>query len=148
VTFGVDGSEKLEVAEHKVSLFGPNGPFFLAPPEYRFMLGNEASDWSVETDDEFLVSLDHSERYRDLETSAAEVPALITGRVTFAQSESPTLAVGVNGVIGAVTEVYDRGGTRASFQALVDPALFIDGDNQIEVFRIDGYALVASSSSR
>jgi hypothetical protein len=54
----------------------------------------------------------------------------------------------VNGVIGAVTEVYDRGGTRASFQALVDPALFIDGDNQIEVFRIDGYALVASSSSR
>jgi hypothetical protein len=68
---------------------------------------------------------------------AGRVPALVRGRVHDAPAGA-SLAVAVNGVIGATGPVYLDDDGQPVFAVMVDDALFRAGENRIDVYTIGG----------
>jgi hypothetical protein len=68
---------------------------------------------------------------------AGAVPAWITGRIADGAGVPRTLAIALDGTIAAVTRTSEwRGATR--FSAIVPPTALHPGDNELEVFTVEG----------
>ena len=90
---------------------------------------------SAPDDPEAAFALSRGEAYDEVDTEATFVPALVSGRLEGVAAGTP-LAVAVNGRIAAVSEAYDsvKGGVHVS--ALVQPASFRDGANDVELYAV------------
>lgn len=140
VTYGLDGSEKLEVARRMEEWFPDGDPWALLPPGSPDLLGTEveASNLDAST---LAVSLRESNLYQDVDLDDDVVPARVAGSVWGGSADDDmVLAVVVNGVVGAMTRTYvDDGST--SFLAMVPPSLYLDGANTIEIVEVGGDSL-------
>jgi len=124
----------------KQAIFGDDSsPFWLyrvgAFPE---QIGRDVSALVVATDETTRVELDQPALYGHVEPRGPFVPSLISGQVFQVGNalESHPLAVTVNDVLWAVTQVGRHAGIEGSFTALVPPAAFLEGQNRIGVYRI------------
>ena len=79
-------------------------------------------------------TIDDADDYAAVDPSAAEIPALVAGRVEGLDAEA-VLAVTVNGVVQATTRTY-ADGDRIAFLALVPPASLRAGRNAIGVLQV------------
>ena len=81
--------------------------------------------------------------FGEVDPASGRLPALVYGTVPGSVPDGATLAVAVNGRVGAVVPVVepDQGGRR--FAALLpDDSLFVAGGNQLEIFEVaDGGVL-------
>lgn len=89
----------------------------------------------------FDVAIDDPDRLRDVDPDAGLVPARITGGIV-SRGGAPAgtaLAIGLNGVVAAVTRPYSFGafGHGSPWEAIVDPGLLQPGANRIDVFAIE-----------
>ena len=88
----------------------------------------------------FDIAIDDMDRLRDVDPDAGLVPARITGGIV-PRGGAPagtTLAIGLNGVVAAVTRPYSFAafGHPSPWEAIVDPGLLRPGANQVDVFAI------------
>ncbi len=142
VTFGVDGKEKLQIAERKIEAFGVNGPFGLTPPGMRDLLGARIEDYDVVPSTDTTVTVDDVALLANVDTSAERLPLIVSGAVTTsgANSEGKILAISINGEISAVTESFlDKTG-HLDYYALLPPESLQEGSNEIMVLEVEGSA--------
>lgn len=137
VTFGITGSEKLEVANYHLDYFDDRGPFGIAPKGYADLLGEEVAGLSADDHPSSRVVLDNPEWYSDLEVDADFIPALLTGAVVGDIDGDAVLAVAINGRIEALTRTWVQG-ERTRFQAIIPPDAFIDGSNDMSILVVGG----------
>lgn len=134
VTYGVSGTEKLEVARRIAGWFPDGNPWLLRPagsPE----LAGEALDLAALEASTLGVRLKKPELYENVDTTGEVIPSRIGGVLVGDVSGDEVLAVIVNGVVGAVTRSY-RDGDEIAFLAMVPPSLFVDGANSVRVLEV------------
>lgn len=140
IVFGTDGSEARAVAARKVAHFGADGPFGLAPPGHADLLGAHIDDVDLGPPAELPASVADIDRYRNVDTDAPALPALLRGELgrDGAVGDDAVVAVALNGEIVAVTRSYvtDDGGT--AFYALLPPDALVDGRNDVALLLVEG----------
>jgi Sulfatase len=138
VTFGVDGSEVKAVAARKIEIFGDDGPYALAPPGQRDLLGAAVASLDVESAEAERGSIDNADAYADVDLHADRLPTTVIGVVDDGSGDADrVVAVVVNGEVAAVTRTYHADGEQA-FYALVPPSAFVDGRNEVELLLVEG----------
>lgn len=139
VTFGTSGVEKLEVARWKEEWFVSADPYSLAPPGFGDLLEMRPEDVSTGSDGSLTVRLDHPELFTDVDLDADPFPARLTGTLSSSSEQvgEVILAVSLNGSIEAVVRSYNEEGT-TRFQAMLPPAAFRPGDNEVRVHLVRG----------
>ena len=140
VTFGTSGREKLMVARWKTEWFGTGGPFHLAPPGHRDLLGKSLASLPVTDDPELRVQLRHPEWYRNVDPQGDPVPARVTGTLarTAPFTDDVILAVSLNGQVEAVVRSYDTESSVTRFQAMLPPEALRAGSNRVELILVEG----------
>lgn len=86
----------------------------------------------------FAVMLDKPDFFRRVDPASGVLPAFVSGHVQGDPPPAPgtPLAIAVNGIIAAVTEVLPDGTETPVFGTLVPEAFWHPGENQVEVFAV------------
>ena len=132
-------------ARRRHALFG-SGPWYpdlYVRGPHRALIGRRTTELEVgktvgvEVTAGVEVTLDHSDRFRDVEPASGFVPVHVTGQVTGLGEGHPpvALAVAVNGTIEAVTEPWKVPirGQEGRWSAMVPETAFRTGENAVEV---------------
>ena len=139
--FPASGREIDPFLDRKLRLFGsrnrPFSPFRIAPPGTRRLLGEPVPTGGPLPG--ASVSIRDGEAYADVDVDADALPVLVAGvvRLETPGQPPPVLAIGVNGVIAAITVAGPDGGDGPTFSALVPPRTLRDGANDITVLAVD-----------
>ena len=82
--------------------------------------------------------LNDPEKLQDVDPDSGAVPALISGALTGPAPGAPlSLAVGVNGTIGAVGLTFTQGDTPQTFATMVPDSLFQPGTNRVRLYQVE-----------
>ncbi len=140
VTFGVDGTEKLEAAAEKEAMFPDGDPWALAPPGWESWLGTPLARASTEDVEDVTLTVNQRGALDALDENADQLPVFISGRVNL---EAPAtgeeiVMVAVDGVVRAITRTFEAEGDSARYQALIHPDLLHAGVNDVEVWMATG----------
>lgn len=102
------------------------------------LVGREVDSFEQGKPADLTASIDAPERFTDVDASDRMVPAYVSGRVIGGEPEA--VAVAVNGVIGGWYDMSEvpNDETGRPFAVMVPPSLLRDGDNDVEVFLIEG----------
>ena len=140
ITFGVDGSEARAVAARKVSHFGPDGPFGLAPPGHADLLGVSVTDIDVEPGSGSTASIRDRDNYADVDLDGPSIPAWIRGVISPSPADTGELivAVAVNGEIATITRTFVDEDGAIEYGALIPPDALRDGANDVELILVHG----------
>ncbi|MGI8775751.1 MAG: sulfatase-like hydrolase/transferase [Actinomycetota bacterium] len=133
-----EGTELQATIERKYATFRgrPLDPYALAPPGTRGLL--DAPVPSAEPAGQGTVQVDRRGRYSDIDLEARFLPALLTGRLEEAEFPGePVIAVGLNGRIAAVTQATATEDDGFFFQAMLSPARFRSGVNDLRFFLVE-----------
>jgi len=140
-TFGVDGREKLAMAERNAAWFPTGDPWELSPPGAADLRGERVED-IANGQARFGMRLDRAFWYSNVDLNTGIVPVRVSGELLEAGGGPRLLAVAVNGVVGAMTRSYVVEG-ETLFQALVPPEYFQSGRNTISLLSVeDGVSVV------
>jgi hypothetical protein len=102
------------------------------------LIGREVNSFEQTESGDVTSTIDTPEQFTDVDTTGSSLPVYVSGHLT---GEVPgPIAVAVNGVIGGWydTSAAPSDSIGQTFQAMVPPSLLHDGDNDVEVFLIDG----------
>jgi hypothetical protein len=78
------------------------------------------------------------ENLADVSPETGTVPALVSGALTGSLPDKPvTLAVAVNGTIGAVGVTFTQKDTPQTFAAVVPDRLFRPGGNRVQLYQVE-----------
>jgi hypothetical protein len=140
VSFGVDGDEKLAAAALKEDWFPGGDPWALAPPGWAGWLGRPVSEAASVADDGTRITIRQQRLLDDLPEGSDVLPAVLTGTITVGQETSGNEIVlaAVDGVVSAVTRVFDADGRRARFELLIPPDLLAPGANDVALWLAAG----------
>jgi hypothetical protein len=140
VRFGVDGEEKLAAAALKDGWFLAGDPWTLAPSGWRDWLGRPVSDAASLTDDETRITVQQQRLLDDLPEGSDRLPVVLTGTITLDRETSGNEIVlaAVDGMVRAVTRVFDADGRRARFEVLIPPELLAPGPNDVVLWLAGG----------
>ncbi|HUO45660.1 MAG TPA: sulfatase-like hydrolase/transferase [Acidimicrobiia bacterium] len=139
-TFGVDGNEKLAVAERNARWFPSGDPFELIPegaPE----LGGQAVNDLVEGEADFRAIIERPQWYGEVDPGADSIPVRITGTLVVPPDHEITLGVALNGSIVAMTQSFLDGNV-VRFQVMVPPDALKQGSNLIELVWVGADSIV------
>lgn len=140
VRFGIEGEEKLSAAAIKDSWFVAGDPWTLAPEGWRSWLGRPVSDAPASADDEIMITVRQQRLIDALPEESDGVPLFLSGSIVFgrkARGDEIVLA-GVDGVVRAVTRVYEPDGRRAKFELVLPPHLLAPGANDVVLWVAEG----------
>ena len=86
------------------------------------------------------VTIDTIAALGNVNPGASFIPSRIAGSAVVEGSETPTLAIVVNGVVAATTVPYTFpvDGRRNLWEVIVDPGLFVPGANAVDVVEVRG----------
>ena len=125
--------------DRKLELFGSEYGELSVQSLYRIgphaELVGRRTDALVQGQSDLTVEIDGSHLFRQVDLGSSFLLSRISGRV-LASQDSPigrTLAIGVNGTVGAVTQTSRLDGDNV-FSALVPETAFRDGSNQIRIY--------------
>ena len=146
VTFTELPEAMRHAAKRRHALFG-SGPWYpglYVRGSHRALIGRTTTELAVGEAAGVEVTLDHAERFRDVEPASGFVPVHVTGQVTGLGEGHPpvVLAVAVNGTVEAVTEPWKVPirGQEGRWSAMVPETAFRTGENAVEVVVITGAA--------
>jgi len=134
-------AKRLESLKYKYELFGEKGSqvdlFRLGP--YRNLVGRNVRELESGYQTEVHVQLDKEAFFENLDLESSFIPALISGRLHNADSEDPyILAVAVNKRIAGIARTIKNDSGSREFFVVVPEAVFVNGKNTIDVFRLQG----------
>ena len=121
--------------EQKLRRFGA-GLYGLGP--HGSLTGRPLSMLDVRARAETVVRLRSPADFEDVDIEAETLPLYVRGRLRSGPADPVSLAVSVNGVIAATTLSYRENGERV-FGSMIPEDALIAGDNDVEVFVIDGF---------
>jgi hypothetical protein len=134
VSFGVDGQEKLQIAEYHSQFFADRGPFGLAPPGYHDLLGKTVgSDFDAS---EYRAMWDSAEFYANVDLEGDHLPARLTGTLEGGPQKAKVLAVTSGSNVIALSQSWVEGDTHR-FQVLLPPNEFRRGSNVFEILVVE-----------
>jgi hypothetical protein len=82
--------------------------------------------------------LDDPGNLEDVSPESGTIPALVSGALVGSLPDRPvTLAVAVNGTIGAVGVTFTQKGTPQTFAAVVPDKLFRPGGNRVQLYQVE-----------
>jgi hypothetical protein len=140
VRFGVDGSEKLAAAALKDGWFLDGDPWTLAPPGWRGWLGRPVSEAASLADDGTRITVRQQRLLDELTEGSDTLPVALTGTMTVGRETTGNeiVLVAVDGVVRAVTRVFDPDGRRARYEVLIPPKLLVPGANDVVLWLAEG----------
>jgi hypothetical protein len=130
-----------ESVDRKLQLFGQGNPHRipLTSPHHE-LIGREVDHLVVsETADAMEFALDAHGDFSNIDPAARFLPAHLSGRARWLNSNGPaTVAVAVNGIVSATTRTYafDERGSKYAWSVVVPPNAFQSGENEVEVFLV------------
>lgn len=134
-----EGTERAAALRSKIALVGDDP----ADPHRLFRLGaagglvGTPAPVGVPTG-RLTARLNERRRFEALDPRGPDLPVVVGGAVTGPGAGDLDVVVAVNGVVAGNAGFYARGGSRASFTALLDPTTFRRGANRVELFAVDG----------
>jgi Sulfatase len=134
VTFGVDGTEKLDVARYHLEWFGDRGPYGLVPSGYADLFGANLDGLTITESPNAGVRLD--QRYPVANPDEDDFPSLMSGVITGVPPANQFVAVAFDGTVEAVTRTWYQE-DEVHFQAMVPPKL-IEGGGNPEIYLVTG----------
>lgn len=142
ITFGVDGTEALAIAERKIEHFGATGPFGLAPAGYTDLLGVATDTLTIGTTEDFKSFRSSEGTYDAVDLSAPALPTWYSGTIRTPDEEYRDLivAIAVNGKIAALTRTLLSDSDTTTFGMMIPPSSLVNGPNDIEVLLVGGPA--------
>ncbi len=129
--------------DRKLALFGAANGELSEQDLYRIgphaELVGRRTDALIQGQSDLTVEIDGSHLYRQVDLESSFLLSRISGRVIGSQDSrmDRTLAIGVNGTVGAVTRTSQLDGETV-FSALVPENAFRDGSNQIRIYETRG----------
>ena len=134
------GDAVAEGVARKLARFAGGDPLRPRLGVHDGIVGARVADLASPRPAGFDVAVDDLDRLRDVDPDAGLVPARITGGIV-SRGGAPagtTLAIGLNGVVAAVTRPYSFPalGRALPWEAIVDPDLLRPGANQLDVFAV------------
>jgi hypothetical protein len=140
VRFEVDGTEKLDAAALKDTWFIDGDPWSLAPPGWRGWLGRPVSEATSRADDRTRITVRQQRLLDELPEGSDTLPMVLAGTITVDRETSGNEIVlaAVDGVVRAVTRVFDADGRRARFELLIPPELLTPGANDVILWLAEG----------
>ena len=134
------GDAVAEGVARKLARFAGGDPLRPRLGVHDAIVGARIADLASPRPAGFDVAIDDIDLLQDVDPDAGLVPARITGGIV-SRGGAPagtTLAIGLNGVVAAVTRPYSFGafGHGSPWEAIVDPGLLQPGANQVDVFAI------------
>ena len=147
LTFPADGQEKWAAVDRKEFWFGRSDafpfPYGLAPDGHEDLLGTPVPDDSPAALPQLSVELAEPDAYDDVDLAASLVPAYLKATVVGPlQGSRPAIAIGVNGVISAVTLLEDDDSDRRPLRAMLPPSQLREGANDVSFWLVQSYGLV------
>ena len=145
--FPADGEEKWPAVDRKTFWFGRSDafpfPYGIAPKGHEDLLGKPVPDESPAALPQLRVELEEPGAYDDVDLDAELVPAYLKATVVGPlQSSRPAVAIGVNGVISAVTLLEDDDTDRHPLRAMLPTSQLRDGTNDVSFWLVQSYGLV------
>ena len=129
------------LARRRIRNFGPDGAFGLAPPGQASLLGNAVTSLgAAAADARWVASVLNAADYEDVDAAADGLPAVTRIRLSGPDADAgEVVAVALNGTVTAVSVTYTVEGDEAFYvMVMMNPAHFVDGPNQIELFHVTG----------
>lgn len=147
LTFPAHGKEKWAAVDRKEYWFGRSDafpfPYGLAPEGHEDLLGKPVPPESPAALPQLSVVLEDPDAYDDVDLDAAFVPAYLKATVVGPlQASRPAIAIGVNGVISAVTLLEDDDSDRHPLRAMIPTSQLQDGANDVSFWLVQSYGLV------
>jgi hypothetical protein len=136
VEFGVDGDEKLAAAATKEQWFPDGDPWALAPPGWQSWLGLSMAEMSTAEAPEVSISVTQQPLLSSLPPDPEVLPVYLSGslRLDRTTTGEEVLVVAADGVVVAVTRVFDPDGPSARFEVLIPPEILDTGENDVELW--------------
>jgi hypothetical protein len=121
----------------KVVIGGPDDAVRLPEQPLPELIGRRVADLAV-SDDPRRASVGNLDEFRSRDRAAGTVPAMVWGDLPSSAPAGQTVAIAVNGTIGAVVPVLPEERQTPRFAGLVtDESLFRAGANRLEIFLVD-----------
>ncbi|HWD47780.1 MAG TPA: sulfatase-like hydrolase/transferase [Actinomycetota bacterium] len=115
---------------------GVAGLFEVGP--YADLVGRKPEGVGVAGGSGLRAKLYDPENLADVSPETGTVPALVSGALTGSLPDKPvTLAVAVNGTIGAVGVTFTQKDTPQTFAAVVPDRLFRPGGNRVQLYQVE-----------
>ncbi len=143
VSIGVSGEEKLAAAGLKETWFPEGNPWLLTPPGWQEWLGRPLSDAAAANDEEaVMVRVRQQDLLDDIPSEPDLLPVFLSGTLTLdreARGQEIVVAT-VDGVVRAVTRVFEPDGRSARYEVMIPPELLHPGDNDVVLWLAEGDA--------
>lgn len=122
---------------HQLALFGAGTPLDGRAPNAALAMLLDRPVASLPTAAApFAATLDHADRFADVRPRSGSLPAFVQGTVDAAGAAGTPLAISVNGIVRAVTEVLPDGSQTPAFGALIPEPAWRPGANRVEVHAV------------
>lgn len=131
VTYGVDGSEVLDVARRLAQDFPEPDLFALRPPGTPDLLGRRV-DLATLADSGLRFQLEHAQRYQNVNPYEDSIPVWMAGQITGQADDTDIFAVVVNGTVVAMSRAYTEEDL-IYLQAIIPPDSLRQGGNDVEL---------------
>ncbi len=102
------------------------------------LVGRSLSTLDVRARARTVVRVAGATAFEDVDIEADTLPLYVRGRLRGGPADPLRLAVSVNGVIAATTRSYRENGNWV-FGSMIPEELLVAGDNDVEVFVVDGF---------
>ncbi len=108
---------------------------------HRELLGRRVDEFEVVVSEDVQITVDFPTIFADVDRGSDFIPSHVSGavrRLDGAESTTP-IGVAVNGVLAGITQTYAFPVNRRQhvWEVIIDPQLFTDGSNTLEVFTIN-----------
>lgn len=133
------GELKYETLQWKLDIFGHSAGVdsLFKIGKFRGLVGSRLDAFDIREPGTLDIALDTPSLYQDVDPDSGFMPSRISGTIhTSEPLPEHHLAVGVNGVIRAVTEVYPAQQNAYRFTAMVPENSFEKGNNTVSIFLV------------
>jgi hypothetical protein len=141
VSIGVGGEEKLAAAGLKETWFPEGNPWLLTPPGWQEWLGRPLSDAAAANDEEgVMLTVRQQGLLDDVPSEPDLLPVFLSGTLTLdreARGQEIVVAT-VDGVVRAVTRVFEPDGRSARYEVMIPPELLHPGENDVVLWLAEG----------
>jgi hypothetical protein len=141
VSIGVGGEEKLAAAGLKEAWFPEGNPWLLTPPGWQEWLGRPLSDAAAANDEEgVMLTVRQQGLLDDVPSEPDLLPVFLSGTLTLdreARGQEIVVAT-VDGVVRAVTRVFEPDGRSARYEVMIPPELLHPGENDVVLWLAEG----------
>jgi hypothetical protein len=133
IVFDADSDAARVIAARKTDHFGPDGPFGLAPPGYRDLVGQSTDPIYIQAAETAIATIRDAGVYEDVDLDGPMIPCWISGRIRGIPDGTGDVIVGivVNGRIAAVTRSDTTEEGVVEYGAIIPPDAFRDGKNYV-----------------